>query len=74
MLVLSRKRWEGLRIGPDIRITIVKVDRGLVRLGIEAPGDISVLREELLLDPEDRAARHAWQQDDTDAAEETTDD
>lgn len=60
MLVLSRKRREGLRIGPDIRITVVKLDRGQVRLGIEAPADISVLRDELLLDPEERVARHVW--------------
>lgn len=60
MLVLSRKRREGLRIGPDIRITVVKLDRGHVRLGVEAPPDVAVLRDELLLDPEERVARHAW--------------
>ncbi len=48
MLVLSRKRFERLLIGPDIRITIVKVDRSQVRLGIEAPADHAILREELL--------------------------
>ncbi len=48
MLVLSRKRFERLFIGPDIRITIVKVDRSQVRLGIEAPADLAVLREELV--------------------------
>jgi carbon storage regulator len=68
MLVLSRKRWEAVRIGPDIRITVVKLDRGMVRLGIEAPEDVSVLREELLLDPDDRAARDAWQGSDPEAA------
>ncbi len=47
MLVLSRKRFERLLIGPDIRITIVKVDRSQVRLGIEAPADHAILREEL---------------------------
>jgi len=48
MLVLSRKRFERLLIGPDIRITIVKVDRSQVRLGIEAPANHSILREELV--------------------------
>ena len=39
MLVLSRKRFERLLIGPDIRITIVKVDRSQVRLdGFDALG------------------------------------
>ena len=53
MLVLSRKRFERLLIGPDIRITIVKVDRSQVRLGIEAPADHAILREELVRpDPE----------------------
>ncbi len=64
MLVLSRRRSEGLWIGSDIRITIVKIERGMVRLGIEAPGHITVLREELLLDADERAAQSAWRDDD----------
>lgn len=48
MLVLSRKRMEQIVIGSDIRITIVKLEGGQVRLGIEAPSDVMVLREELL--------------------------
>ncbi len=48
MLVLSRKLSQQVMIGPDIRITIVKLDRNQVRLGIEAPRGITVLREELL--------------------------
>jgi carbon storage regulator len=48
MLVLSRRLSQQVMIGPDIRITIVKLDRNQVRLGIEAPRGITVLREELL--------------------------
>jgi len=48
MLVLSRKRLEGIRIGDDIRITVVKIDRSGVRLGIEAPRGITIVRDELL--------------------------
>ncbi len=48
MLVLSRKLSQQVMIGPDIRITIVKLDRNQVRFGIEAPRGITVLREELL--------------------------
>jgi carbon storage regulator CsrA len=48
MLVLSRKRSQQVTIGPDIRITIVKLDRNQVRLGIEAPRGVTVLRAELL--------------------------
>lgn len=60
MLVLSRKRFEGLQIGDNIKITVVKIDRNGVRLGIEAPEGVTILREELLLDAEDRSARQAW--------------
>jgi carbon storage regulator len=67
MLVLSRKRLEAIQIGPEIRITVVKVERGLVRLGIEAPENVVVLREELLLDDEEQAARDAWQAADPEA-------
>ena len=47
MLVLSRKLSQQIVIGRDIRITIVKLERNQVRLGIEAPRGITVLREEL---------------------------
>jgi len=61
MLVLSRKLLEGIVIGTDIRITIVKVERNHVRLGIEAPDDVIVVREELIHhDDEHREARAAW--------------
>ena len=48
MLVLSRKLSQQIVIGPDIRITIVKLDRNQVRLGIEAPRGMTILREELV--------------------------
>jgi carbon storage regulator len=48
MLVLSRKLNESIMIGNDIRITVVGLRGNQVRLGIEAPGDIAVFREELL--------------------------
>lgn len=68
MLVLSRKRFEGLQIGDNIKITVVKIDRNGVRLGIEAPDGVTILREELLLDAEDRSARQAWDASATPAA------
>ncbi len=40
MLVLSRKRSEQIVINGSIRITVVKLDRGTVRLGVEAPPDV----------------------------------
>lgn len=60
MLVLSRKRDDAIRIGDDIRITIVKIERNCVRIGIEAPNSTPIVREELLLDVEDLEARLAW--------------
>ena len=48
MLVLGRKSLEALVIGSNVRITVLKVDRNNVRLGIEAPGETSVVRAELL--------------------------
>ncbi len=64
MLVLSRKQFEGIQIGADIRIKIVKVDRNQVRLGIEAPGDVLIVRDELVNDPEAHEAKHAWDSSD----------
>ena len=48
MLVLSRKLGEKIHIGDHICITIVDIDRGKIRLGIEAPRDIPIFRQELL--------------------------
>ncbi|WZO97378.1 carbon storage regulator [Isosphaeraceae bacterium EP7] len=62
MLVLSRKRSERILIGDDIRIIVVKLDKNQVRLGIEAPQGISIIREELLGDVEDLEARKAWRE------------
>lgn len=47
MLVLSRKRSERILIGSSIRITVVKVEGNQVRLGIEAPVQLPILRGEL---------------------------
>jgi carbon storage regulator len=47
MLVLSRKYGQQFRIGDDVMITIVKVDRNSVRIGIDAPANIAICRKEL---------------------------
>jgi carbon storage regulator len=54
MLVLSRKLGEKIYIGDNICITVVDIDRGKIRLGIEAPRDVKIFREELLLPAEHR--------------------
>lgn len=48
MLVLSRKLGEKIVIGDNICITVVDIDRGKIRLGIEAPREVPVFRSELL--------------------------
>jgi carbon storage regulator len=48
MLVLSRKRSESILIGTDVRITVLKIEGNHIRLGIEAPDEVIVLRAELL--------------------------
>ncbi len=47
MLVLSRKESEKIKLGDSIVLTIVRVNGDRVRLGIEAPGDMLILRHEL---------------------------
>ena len=47
MLVLSRKIGEKILIGDDIAITVVRITGGGVRIGIDAPAELPVIREEL---------------------------
>ncbi len=47
MLILTRKKDEAIRVGEDIRIVLVQIKGGQVRLGIECPSNVRVLREEL---------------------------
>ena len=47
MLVLTRKTGQIINIGDDIRIKIVDVGNGVVKLGIEAPRELPIFREEL---------------------------
>jgi len=48
MLVLTRKRGEKLVVGEGVIITITELDRHRVRIGIEAPSDVRILRGELV--------------------------
>ncbi len=47
MLVLTRKTGEGISIGNGIKIRVVEIKAGQVRLGIEAPAEFRILREEI---------------------------
>ena len=56
MLVLSRKLGEKIVIGDNIVVTVVKIDRNQIRLGIEAPQEVPVYREEIAPNREAKAA------------------
>ena len=58
MLILTRKKGEVLRISDDVSITVLGIRGGQVQLGIDAPREISVHREEIYLrvEAESRAA------------------
>ena len=50
MLVVSRKIGERILIGDKIAITVVKLAGGAVRLGVDAPAEMAVMREELAIE------------------------
>jgi carbon storage regulator len=54
MLVLSRKPGEKVVIGGNITITVVELKSGRTRIGIEAPADVIILRDELVTEQEGR--------------------
>lgn len=54
MLILTRRVGETLTIGDDVKVTVLGVKGNQVRIGVEAPKHVAVLREELT----DRARNH----------------
>jgi len=53
VLVLTRKLKEALLIGDDITVTVLSIDGDRIRLGIEAPSNVRIVRRELLEEVED---------------------
>jgi len=53
MLVLARKLDESIVIGDNITVKVISVEKGVVKLGIDAPSDISIVRNELIEDVKD---------------------
>ena len=47
MLILSRKESERIYLGDDVVLTIVRIQGDKVRIGVEAPSDVRILRREL---------------------------
>ncbi len=56
MLVLSRRVDERIQIGDDIQITIVRLENGRVKIGIDAPPHVSIRRSELATLPCDASS------------------
>lgn len=52
MLVLSRKVGERISIGDNVTITVVRISPTSVRIGVDAPNGVSIVRQELLLEAE----------------------
>ncbi len=50
MLVLARKIDEAITIGEDIVVKVISIDKGVVKLGIDAPHSVTIVRNELLED------------------------
>ena len=48
MLILQRRTGESVVIGEDVRVTVISIEGGRVRLAIDAPPEVSILRRELL--------------------------
>ena len=57
MLVITRRHGESFRIGNDIKVHILNTDRNQIKVGIEAPKDVKILRSELVGKYEDRGNR-----------------
>jgi len=47
MLIITRKKGESLMIGDDIEITVSKIEDGSVKIGVNAPKNVTILRKEL---------------------------
>ncbi|MEJ5257875.1 MAG: carbon storage regulator CsrA [Fervidobacterium sp.] len=47
MLVLSRKVGESILIGDNIQVKVIKIENGVVKIGIMAPSDVKIYREEI---------------------------
>ena len=47
MLVLSRKVGEKILIGENVSVTVVRVAQGVVRIGVDAPKDMAIIRDDI---------------------------
>ena len=74
MLVLSRKKNESIVISDNVRIEILKVSGNTVRIGVQAPRDVKILRGELApygISHEDTSSKESLAQEDTTTADDS---
>ncbi|MGI6657732.1 MAG: carbon storage regulator CsrA [Desulfobulbus sp.] len=73
MLVLTRKPGEGLVIGDNIIVKIIEIKGGGIRIGIDAPRDTKIYREEVFarIRQENIEAASGWDMDDLDILSDT---
>ena len=64
MLILSRKLDESILIGDSITLKVISIDKGSVKLGIDAPANVRVLRSELINAVKNSNQAASTQQDD----------
>jgi carbon storage regulator len=57
MLVIGRKKGESLLIGEDVELTIIKIENGSVKIAINAPKEVVILRKELYKEVTDENQR-----------------
>jgi carbon storage regulator len=57
MLILTRRAGETIMIGPDIEVTVMAINGSQVRIGVKAPADLQVDREEIALRKQAERAR-----------------
>lgn len=53
MLVLARKLDEAIVLGDNITVKVISIEKGVVKLGIDAPKSVTILRSELIEDVKD---------------------
>ncbi len=63
MLILTRKQQEVIWIGDDVQIKVIRTSPTTVKLGIDAPADVRILRGELREDSTDRVGSEVLQED-----------
>ena len=58
MLVLSRRVGERIQIGDQIEVTVVRIAPGVVRIGVDAPDNMTIVRDEI--SPDRMKQMHQW--------------